>query len=358
MIRRSLAAALVLAASVPTVPAAQFGDVGVLSQVPVPNGYPEGIVVRGDRFYVAGPATFGTSVNGKPSRIFEFDLNSGALTRTLLTKGEKTFGAEHADSCLAFDGQGRLYALNNQLGTLRIDLATEAQENYTPPFPNDPACLPLGLSKKSCSPTVTNLPALPNDLVFDDSGFLYVTDSMQATIWRIPPGGGAPQPWFRDARFASPYVGTNGLRLSPDRSQLFITVTTDMLGFGHIYTLPLVDAPKKADLKAWHHFAPGDWPDGIAFGASGKLYVTLALPGKSGIAVLEPDGTESARIANPLLTPVTPFDSPANIAFDGAGNLLVTNHAFATGFVMPHQFQVLKVYVGDTASPLSEPLVP
>lgn len=355
---RSLIAALLLAGFASTVPAAEFGDVSVLSQVPVPNGYPEGIAVRGNRFYVAGPATFGTSVNGKPSRFFEFDLGSGALTRTIETQGEQVFGAEHANSCLAFDGQGQLYVLNNQLGTLRFKLATETQSNYTPPFPNDPACLPLGLSKKSCSPTVTNLPALPNDLVFDDSGFLYVTDSMQATIWRIPPGGGAPQPWFRDFRFASPYIGVNGLRLSPDRSQLFITVTTDMLGFGRIYTLPLVEAPQKEDLKVWHNFAPGDGPDGIAFGATGKLYVTLALPGKSGIAVLEPDGTESARIMNPPLSLVTPFDSPANAAFDGQGNLLVTNHAFATGALVPHQFQVLKVFVDDVASPLSEPLVP
>jgi sugar lactone lactonase YvrE len=325
----------------------------------VPNGFPEGLAVHGNRFYVAGPATFGTSINGKASRFFEFDLTTGALLRTIETQGEKVFGAEHANSCLAFDGQGQLYVLNNQLGTLRFTAGTLQQSSYTPPFPNDPACLALGLSgNKPSSPTVTNQPPLPNDLAFDDAGFLYVTDSMQATIWRIPPGGGAPQAWFRDFRFASPYIGTNGLRLSPDRSQLFITVTTDMLGTGRIYTLPLKEAPTKDDLKVWHNFAPGDGPDGIAFGASGKLYVTLALPGKSGIAVLEPDGTESARIANPLLSPIAPFDSPANVAFDGQGNLLVTNHAFATGALSPPQFQVLKVYVGDVASPLAEPLVP
>jgi sugar lactone lactonase YvrE len=356
---RLLAAVVILSATAQTVPAAQFGDVSVLAQVPVPNGYPEGLAVRDGKFYVAGPATFGTSLNGKPSRFFEFDLATGALLRTVTTEGENVFGAEHANSCLAFDGQGQLYVLNNQLGTLRFKLSNLEQSHYTPPFPNDPACLPLGLSgQKSCSPTVTNLPALPNDLVFDDAGFLYVTDSMQATIWRIPPGGGAPQPWFRDFRFASPYIGVNGLRLSPDRSQLFITVTTDMLGTGRIYTLALKEAPVKADLKVWHNFGPGDGPDGIAFGASGKLYVTLALPTRSGIAILEPDGTESGRIMNPLLSPISPFDSPANVAFDGEGNLLVTNHAFATGLLIPHQFQVLKVFVDDVASPLAEPLVP
>ena len=34
--------------------------------------------------------------------------------------------------------------------------------------------------------------SLLNELVFDDAGNLYVTDSFQATIYRVPPGGGAP----------------------------------------------------------------------------------------------------------------------------------------------------------------------
>ena len=352
-------AAMILGACIalPKAEAAPFGQVSVLAQVPVPNGFPEGIAVKGDRVYVAGPATLGTSVNGQPSRVFEFNIDSGALTRTLLTQGEQVFGAEHANSCLAFDGNGRLLVLNNQIGTFRINLQNAAQTSYTTPFPNDPVCL-LNLSKKSCTPTLADLPSLPNDLAFDDAGNLYVTDSLQATIWRIPPGGGTPQVWFRDYRLASPYIGVNGLRLSPDRSTVFLTVTTDLFGLGRVYTLPLVDKPAAADLKVFHNYALGDGPDGIAFGASGKLYVTLALPGRNGISILEPDGSESARLSNPLLSPVAPYDSPANIAFDGKGNILVTNHAFVTGLVLPNQFQILKVFVNDTASPLAAPLLP
>jgi sugar lactone lactonase YvrE len=359
-IHRGLVASLllVLAAAAPAANAASFGEVSVFAQVPVPNGFPEGIAVQDNHVYVAGPATFGTAVNGVPSRVFEFDLDSGALTRTLLTQGETVLGAEHANSCLAFDGAGQMYVLNTQIGTYRVSLDSEAQSSYTPAFRDDPVCLPLNLTKQPCTPTLANLPPLPNDLAFDDMGNVYVTDSMQATIWRIPPGGGQPQVWFRDYRLASPYIGVNGLRLSPDRSQIFFTVTTDLFGFGRVYTLPLVEKPKASDLKIFHTYALGDGPDGIAFGESGKLYVTLALPGKSGISILEPDGSESARLQNPLLTPATPYDAPANIAFDGKGNLLVTNHAFVTGLVLPQQFQILKVFVGDTASPLAQPLVP
>jgi sugar lactone lactonase YvrE len=344
----------------PTARAAQFGDVSVFAQVPTQGlltGFPEGIAVRGDRVYVAGPATLGTSLNNQPSKVYEFDLADGALLRTIDVQGETVFGAEHANACVAFDGDGRLYVLNTQLGTLRLDLQTEQQTTYSPALPNQPICA-LGLQKKPCTPTLLNLPPLANDLVFDDAGNLYVTDSMQATIWRIPPGGGAPQAWFRDPRLASPYIGVNGIRLSPDRSRVFISVTIDMLGRGHLYTLPLVDQPSAASLQKFHSFGLGEAPDGFAFGASGNLYVTIALPGKSGIVVLDPGGNEIARIVNPLLSLLSPFDAPANLDFDGQGNLLVTNHAFVSGLVLPGQFQVLRVFVDDVASPLAAPLLP
>lgn len=350
----AVAAVLALAAS-PVSRAAEYGEVSVLAQVPIPNGFPEGIAVRGDRFYVAGPATLGTALNGRPSRVFEYDVSSGALLRTLVTEGETVFGAEHANSCLTFDGGGRLYVLNNQLGTFRLDLQTAVQQAYTPPYPNLRACGIL--SGPPCSPTPVNLPALPNDLAFDDAGNLYVSDSLQATIWRVPAGGGAPQVWFQDSRLASPYVGVNGLRISPDRSRIYFTVTVDLLGIGHVYSLPLVPSPQRADLVEFHRYYAGG-PDGIAFGASGRLYVVLALPGSNGLSVLNPDGSEFARIGNPGPNLFAPFDSPANLAFDGAGNALVTNHAFATGLLLPNHFQVLKVFVDDVASPLAAPIVP
>lgn len=337
--------------------AAQFGDVSVLAHVPAP-GFPEGIAVQGDRVYVAGPATLGTAINNQPSRVWEFSAASGALTRTLLTQGETVLGAEHANSCVAFDGQGRLYVLNTQIGPYRLNVATGVQEPYSPPIPDLDPCLPTDGPQAVCTTSAGVSPPLPNDLAFDELGNLYVTDSLQATIFRIPAGGGPAQVWFHDYRLFGPYIGVNGLRLSPDRTKIFISVTHDLLGIGRIYTLPLVDAPKAADLQTFHNYILGEGPDGFAFGASGKLYVTLALPGSSGISVLNPDGTEVARIKNPLLSPTKPFDAPANLAFDGKGNVLVTNHAFATGLLLPKQFQILKVFVDDVASPLLTPWVP
>ena len=89
---------------------------------------------------------------------------------------------------------------------------TGTQTSYTPPFPDLPACgQPV---VKPCSPTPFDAPALPNDIAFAPNGDAFVTDSLQATIWRIPRGGGTPKVWRQDSRFASPGIGVNGLRLN------------------------------------------------------------------------------------------------------------------------------------------------
>ena len=332
-----------------------FGDAKVLATVPTPPGFPEGIAVWGNRAYVAGPATFGT-IGKPPSRVVAFDTGTGAQVGAWDAVGENLL-AEHANSSIAFDGKGRLYVLNTQLGIYRLSPETGKQEPYSKPFPDLPPCI-LSLPGIACSPTLIDTPPLPNDIAFDGAGNAYVTDSMQATIWKVPAGGGKPKVWFQDTRLASEYIGVNGLRLDPSRNRAFLTVTTDLLGQSFVYTLPLVASPNPAHLRVFHKYGLGDLPDGVAFGQSGLLYVAIATPGASGISALAEDGEEKFRLTNPALSPTFPYDSPANIAFNGTGSILVTNHAFVTGLLDPAQFTVLDVFVDDTASPLELPLLP
>jgi sugar lactone lactonase YvrE len=157
-------------------------------------------------------------------------------------------------------------------------------------------------------------------------------------------------------RFASPYIGVNGIRLDPARTHLYVSVSLDLLTRGRIYSLPLVAKPTAADLTLFHAFAPGDSPDGLAFGATGKLHVAIVLPTSSGIVVLHPDGSEERRVTNNLLTPTVPFDAPANLAFDGSGRALVVNHAAFTN--LPSHFTVLDVFLDDAGDPLERPALP
>ena len=68
------------------------------------------------------------------------------------------------------------------------------------------------------------------------------------------------------------------------------------------------------------------------------------------------NGSEVGRLSNAAPGMISPYDSPANIAFNGHGSLLVTNHAFFT--MIPSQFTVLDVYVGDKGDPLEKPDLP
>ena len=336
-------------------PPRPFGDVQTLATVPFPPGFPEGIAVNGDKVYVAGPASFDTA--GTPaSKVFAYDSKTGELLRTYEIQGELT-QFPHANSCIAFDDEGRLYVVNLQLGIVRINLGSGAQQSYAAPLPD---LAPCSQSPAPCSPTVINNPPLPNDIAFDTAGNLYLTDSFQATIWRIAPGGGQPQIWFQDSRLDTPF-GANGLRLSPDNTKVYFAVTAEGIGpvgnflGGKIYTLPLVSSPQAGDLQTFFQYN-GEAPDGIAFGKSGKLYVALAAPFNSGISILAPNGTEASRLTNPAGSPIFPYDSPANMAFGKQGTMLVTNHAFAT--MIPSNFTVLDVFVDDKGQPLVRPNVP
>ena len=338
--RTAAAALLVLALSPLTAIAQSLGDSKVIAPVSFP-GYPEGIAVRGNRFYVAGPAMFGFPAGS--AYVDAFDISSGAFeTRYPITISNPFVGLS-AGSCVAFGADGKLYVIEPFVGVIRMSVNPTNDQSVYAPF------VPAG-------------PSLLNDLAFDDAGNLYVTDSFAATIYRVPPGGGAPSVWFSDPRLAGdPLVpfGVNGIRIGPD-SKVYVSVTAQNGNLdGVIYRLPLVNSPAAGDLEEFHRypFAPPalPGPDGVAFGRSGKLYVALA--GTSQISVLRADGSEEARYSEPAANPggspdPLPWANPANIAFDiHTRSLLVTNHASLVPFD-PSLFAVFSVYVDDKGLPL------
>jgi streptogramin lyase len=317
-----------------------LGDSRVIAPVPFP-GYPEGIAVHDGLIYTSGPAAFGVPGNFVPSQIFAFDEQTGALVKTITMQGQP--GPLNALSCIAFGEDDNLYVIDEFRGIVRVNVETGEQSVYSAGF--------HPVYQSAFNPPA---PVLINDLAFDKHGNLYVTDSFQATIWRVPAGGGAPQVWFQDARLDGPF-GPNGVRVDPKSDTLYFTQTFDAAGAGYIYTLPLVDHPAASDLQVFHAYTPGAGPDGIAFGRSGKLYVALA--GYSQISVLAADGSESARYSGPAQNAsggTLDWANPANIAFNNrTGALLVTNHASLTGLPDPSPlFAVFDLYVNDKSGKL------
>lgn len=352
--KRTLSLALTVAA-LPAAARPQIGDGEVLAPIPAEatfcagepgcnGGFPEGVAVVQNRVYVAGPATFGTAGKG-PSVVTVLKRGNGDLVAEIPIEGENT-AFEHALSGITADDDGALYALSTQLGVVRIERCgpTYTQSIYAGALPDLPVCTPAGPTP--CSPTFADLPPISNELTFDADGALYITDSLQATIFRVAPGGGDPEVWFQSPLLAGSLAaplpfGANGIQISPERDALFVTVTFDALdpSRGHVYRIPL-EAPETMEL--FHTFEGGVIPDSLVFGASGRLYVSLA--GAHQIAVLDPDGEEVRRITGPNGSAI-PFDGPATMAFDHARkSLLVANHAI---FGDPAHFSILRVYVGE-----------
>jgi sugar lactone lactonase YvrE len=224
------------------------------------------------------------------------------------------------------------------------------QDIDAPAFPDLPMC---GAAPPPCSPTPFDAPALPNDIAFDHLGRAYVSDALQATVWRIPYGGGAPEIWLQDPRFIGEF-GANGVRIAPDGRSLYIAVTGNP-NPGAIYRVPLVAAPTAADVELFHQFdVPG--PDGLAFGRSGRLYVTLAFT--HAIAVLRPDGTEERRLTGPMAGPdgPIPWDNPAVLAFSWfTRRVFVANHALLSAD--PNHFNLFAVEVGERGVLPALPLI-
>jgi sugar lactone lactonase YvrE len=333
-------ALLALALNPAIILADNLGDSKVVTPVAAP-GYPEGIAVKGNRFYVSGPATFGQPLGS--AYVNAYDLKTGAFEATYPITITNPFAGMSGASCIAFGPDGDLYVVEPFVGIIRMELnASNTQSVYS-------AFTPAG-------------PSLLNDLAFDGKGNLYVTDSFAATIYRVPSGGGAPTVWFTDPRLAGdPMVpfGVNGIRFDKNNKNVYIAVTAQNGNLeGVIYRLPYKNNPSAASMVEFHRYtlAMGlPAPDGIAFGKSGKLYVALA--GTSQISVLRSDGTEEARYSGPAANPngspnPMPWANPANIAFDKkTGSILVTNHASLVPFD-PSLFCVFSVYVDDKGSPL------
>ncbi|MCP5108850.1 MAG: hypothetical protein GY950_36035 [bacterium] len=335
----------------------ETGDGEVFAQLPEAPGFPEAIAIAQGKLYVTTPATFGTAGTG-PSKIFVYRLGSGDLVDTIVIQGED-LALEHALSGIAVDRKNRVYVINTQLGILRISKRgnTYTQELWSPAFPDLNPYDPL-------------IP-LPNDMVFDARGNLYITDSLQGVIWRVTPGQRVPQLWFQapELMIMNEFqMGPNGIRLSPGRDYVYFIYSASLPGdqtpaAGRVYRLPLVDTPSVSDLQLVYTYPYFDVPDGIAFDRKGRLFVVLA--GANAISILnidEPDGTtipyvfEENRLTGPTGSAI-PYMQPANILFSERGKTAyVVNHALFFP-PPPNFFAILKVHVGVKGDPLEKPRI-
>ena len=313
------------------------------SAYPHPNG----------RVYVG---TF-TNPNGDtvPSRIFEFDADAGTLLRSWTVPGQD-LSAEHGTQAATSDGDGRLVLLDRAPSrALLLDTDTGEFSPYST-FADLPSCPPTEL-RPDCSPTVNDLPPVPNYSAWGPDGSLYVTDFQQGVIWRVPPGGGDAGVWLSDRRLDGERFGTTGIALAGDRQTLLIAQgsSAGLIGLGgnpttgKLYRSVIQPDGSPGPLEQLWESGPAELPDGFGIARSGNVYIAMA--GSNQIAVIAPDGRELERFPT---TPdgsngsPAPFDTPSSAKFLGS-RLMVPNQSFVNN--NPDNQTLLDVETGEEGLP-------
>jgi sugar lactone lactonase YvrE len=322
------------------------GDVRVLALVP-PPGYPALPHILGGEIF---EGTY-DNPNGSPlpSRVLEYTID-GALETSWTVAGQDT-SQPHGVQVAANDQAGRLLLLDKTSGRIiLLDPRTGAQTLYGR-VPHVPPCSSSAPGAE-CKDSTQDLAPMPDYAAWGADGSLYVTDYQQATIWRVPPGGGTAQLWLTDKRLDGGQFGTACILLMPDHhTLLFDQASNGGLGSlntvansvsptmgavnpttGKLYEISILPGNRPGPMQQLWESGPADAPDGCALTTSGHVFVALA-GASNQIVELDSSGHEIARFGQQFSgnnNSSVPFDTPSGLGCTGT-SLIVANQSYLAG---------------------------
>ena len=167
---------------------------------------------------------------------------------------------------------------------------------------------------------IAHLPAgsFPHKMVLDDqTGELYIADSVLGVVWRVPAGGGTPVIWASGAALRRTSVfGANGITL---HDHAVWVSNTDQ---GTIVEIPLGANGSAGPVRTVVTGLAGQVDDFTVLGNDDS--VLAALNPSSQVVLIRPGGQPQ-----PVLTAADGLSNPTDVAVQG-GTVYVTNAAYFT----------------------------
>ena len=257
-----------------------------------PNQFPEGLTVAPDGTVLVGILSTGEIVRVTPAG------TASVYAKLPLPTGGFLVGLHAVDST-------NIYALvSAQTESNGVWYVANAGRNIA-----QVAKLPIG--------------SLPNDLVRDSAGRLYVTDTIGGRIFKVEPNGRV-ETWAEHPLLLGNVtqpgpvgfpIGANGIAMSPSRDSIYVSVSEGAR---------IVRIPIRADGSAGPPVVLAEHPalaaaDGIEVGPRGVIYV--AVNEQNHIATVDP---ATGRVE--VVASGAPFRFPASVRFSpDFRRLYVTN---------------------------------
>ncbi len=198
---------------------------------------------------------------------------------------------------------------------------------------------------------LANLPleSIPNGIELH-RGYLYVADSSQPRIWRVPADGGPAEVWLEDPLLQQPppvpgsipFPGANGLQIF--RQKVYVANS----GQGTIVAIPFRPNGTAGTPRIHAHLPTPMGGDDFAFDVFGAIYCTTD-PFNT-LVRISPDGSTSQI----LLTAADGLDGPTAATFGRKGldrfNLYITNGAFPF-FSTTHNPSLMRLHLNVPGAP-------
>jgi len=308
----------------------------------LPDGvrFPEGITANpanGD-IYVG---TFDAPPNNRPNKVLRFDRH-GKLVASRDFGNTPLLGLEfdRANKKVYIANVGNFAGVDSKIQRIaaNFNAATTIEDVAVIPPVGAPGPRTV-LNPDGSSDTITfgSGARVPNAMVFDSHGNLYVSDSFQGAVFRITnPEGCAPncnvETFSHDPLLATagfPPFGANGLAFNKDESALFIVNTGD----DRVLKLEMVSGTRKVTV-----FAESiNGADGLVFDKHGRLWVAANQADE--LVALNTRGKIVARLGE--FRGIRRDGTPNGLLFP-ASPVIVGDEIFVTNIALP-----LTATVGD-----------